>query len=108
MLARYSFGKLVFTIEATDGSISYSSSWNGDPVVDKMWTTNAWNVYKFIIDSALEDAWSMVYDGDESNEERCEAMLPTWHRERVDSWGRNSITAWDTLQESLDSLYRKI
>ena len=108
MLARYSFGKLVFTIEATNGRISYSSSWNGDPVVDKMWTTNAWNVYKFIIDSALEDAWSMVHDGDESNEERCEAMLPTWHRERVDSWGRNSITAWDTLQESLDSLYRKI
>jgi len=53
MLARYSFGKLVFTIEATDGRISYSSSWNGDPAVEKMWTTNAWNVYKFIIDSAL-------------------------------------------------------
>ena len=108
MLARYSFGKLVFTIEAEDGRISYSSSWNGDPVVGKMWTTNAWNVYKFIIDSALEDAWSMVYDCDDANEERCEAILPAWHRDRVESWGRNSIAAWDTLQESLNSLYRKI
>ena len=108
MLARYSFGKLVFTIEAADGRISYSSSWNGDPVVDKMWTTNAWNVYKFIIDSALEDAWSMVYDRDDADEERCEAMLPAWHLGRVESWGRNSVTAWDTLQESLDNLYREI
>ena len=108
MATKYTFGKLAFNVDATDSRISYTSSWNGDPVVGNMWTTNAWNVYKFIIDSALEDAWSMVYDDCELNEERCEAILPKWHLERVESWGRNSITAWDTLQESLDALYRKI
>ena len=107
MLARYSFAKLVFTIEAGDGRISYASAWNGDPVVDKMWTTNAWNVYKFIIDSALEDAWSLVYDSD-GDEDGAERMLPAWHLEAIEAWGRSSITAWEMLQNRLDQLHRKL
>lgn len=107
MAAKYNFGKLTFFVDAMDGRISYSSSWNGDPVVDKMWTTNAWNVYKFIIDSALEDAWSLVYDSDE-DEDRAERMLPAWHLEAIEAWGRSSITAWEMLQNRLDQLHRKL